>query len=234
MRLLHLSDSHGSFIQLPSLRGVDAVVHSGDFLPNKTRGNLQTEPAYQLNWLHRYKDVLQAWMPSPMPFLFCRGNHDFMDPVPVLQSFGINAIDITNKFVEVSGVGFYGFPYIPRIAGEWFGELEMRPMQKELETLVRVLDSLLRPDVLVCHGPMYNVLDLAGGERCGSKDLAHAVFSVAKHFPKHFLCGHIHESHGQSFMERESGERMHVSNAATTFHVFEVLDSVGVKERALE
>ena len=220
MRLLHLSDNHGSFEMLP-LRGVDAVVHSGDFMPNKTRGNLQIEPAYQKNWLHRYKDVLRAWMPPPMPFLFCRGNHDFMDPVPALQSFGLNAIDITNKFVEQGGVTFYGFPYVPWFTGEWCGELEMWQMQKELETLVQVLDDK-KPDVLVCHGPMYNVMDLAYGERCGSKDLAHAVFSVAKHFPKHFLCGHIHESHGESYMERSSGERMHLSNAATTFHVFEV------------
>jgi hypothetical protein len=265
MRLLHLSDNHGSFDTLP-LQGVNAVVHSGDFMPNKTRGNLMIEPYYQRDWLERYKDVLKMWMPPPMPFLFCRGNHDFMDPVPVLRSFGINAINITNKFVVVGpekcrncgmvverdypmnptgdyscdrknvphvwegGVSFYGFPYIPWIAGEWFGELETRPMQKELETLVHVLDTL-KPDVLVCHGPMHNVLDLSRGERCGSKDLAHTVFSVAKHFPKHFLCGHIHESHGEGFMERESGERMHVSNAATTFHVFEVPDSVGVKER---
>lgn len=222
MRLVHLSDSHGRFYTVPR-RGIDATIHSGDFLPNKTRGNLDIEPVYQEEWLLRHKPIFLEWMPLPMPFLFCRGNHDFMNPVPILQEMGINAIDISGQIAVVGDLKFFGFPFTPWFTGEWWGELTTREMTMAMEGLLLVLERD-KPDVLVSHGPMYGILDEAYGENCGSKDLFHLLTHVTKHLPKLFLCGHIHESHGEFPRPIHSvgGQQMRVFNSATTFHVIEV------------
>jgi len=209
VRILHISDTHGL---LPELRtGADIIVHSGDFLPNRTRGVRAIEEPFQAQWIRDNADRLKAWL-GGRPFLFCQGNHDFIDPVPELKEAGINAIDLTMQYiVEHNGVRFFGFPWVKYFTGEWNWEAEERDIVRHLRLVPPV-------DVLVTHGPIYGVLDQnIYRTRCGSQALKDFLRDVPTP-PKYVLHGHIHEAAGHTGWSRG----IIVSNAAGIQQVWEI------------
>ncbi len=216
MQLLHISDTHGLIPQL-DLDEVDIVVHSGDFLPNKTRGHLPIEEEFQVQWMRDNRGALLS-MPrdrvngGDAPFLICRGNHDFINPAEYLPW----ATDLSSQVVEVQGVKFFGHPYTPWFTGEWWGELNERQETHAMEGLLMVLERD-KPDVLVSHGPMFGVLDKNSyGQHCGSTKLRDLLMHVTSHLPKVMLHGHIHESAGRSRMTSAHGQDIRIYNSATT------------------
>ncbi len=117
MHLIHISDSHGTFSELPA--GGDVIVHSGDMMPNSTRGDRDVEPAFQARWLHNNAYRFREWLDG-RTMLLCRANHDFTASVqPIMQGAGVNVVDITNRLYEFGGHTFYGFPYVNYLCGEW-------------------------------------------------------------------------------------------------------------------
>src|SRR5690606_37307121 len=115
MKILHISDWHGELSLIPQILELsyDVVIASGDMIPNWGRGDRETNEKYQPIWLNKNKDAF-AQMIGSRPFLYCEGNHDFVDPC--LQLGGTN---ISYKKVNVLGFDIYGFPAIPYIIGEW-------------------------------------------------------------------------------------------------------------------
>ena len=221
MRILHISDTHGLIPRL-DLDGIEAVVHSGDFLPNKTRGgnsyNVSLETEFQRDWTARNFDDLMEMVPDPIPLLICRGNHDFINPSEYL---GVNARDLSGQLVEVCGIKFFGFPFTPWLAGEWWGELTLRQEEHAMEGLLLVLERD-KPDVLVSHGPMHGVLDRnRDGVHCGSTKLRKLLMHTTKHLPKVMLHGHIHEHAGKTMMT-STGRDMHVFNSATIVQTIDI------------
>ncbi len=214
MKILHLSDTHGLIPKL-DLDGIDVVVHSGDFLPNKTRGFLPIEEPFQVQWMRDNHSTLRLMMvPSGVPFLVLRGNHDFINPAEYLFDC---AWDLSGKLVTVNGVKFFGYPFTPLFTGEWWGELTPRQEEAAMEGLLLVLERD-KPDVLVSHGPMYGLLDRnRQGERCGSQPLRDLLMLKTKHLPKIMLHGHVHEDHGKAVC----GD-MRVYNSATIAQVVEL------------
>jgi Icc-related predicted phosphoesterase len=209
MRILHISDTHGT---LPPLLedGVDVVVHSGDFLPNRTRGIRAVEEVFQPAWVHENAARLRGWM-GDRRLLVCAGNHDFVDPAPLLREAGLNAVSITDRLHDEDSVGFYGFPWVPFFTGEWNYELGLVPLTNATIAVEEMLNQGAI-DVLVSHGPLYGVRDRnADGENCGSLPMRYAL-QAARHAPRAFLCGHIHEARGRQTWSRG----IHVSNAALT------------------
>ena len=200
MRILHLSDNHGLFYPLENS---DIICHTGDLLPNKSYGTRCIEEKFQDNWVKLNLDRFKAWI-GDRPFFYTAGNHDFIDPVPLLQSVGIDAFNVHDGFgMEYNGVTFAGFPWIKWFTGMWNREID------EIEIAERL--TVLPPcDILMTHSPMYGVLDRNyDGERCGSTSLRDYM---KKFKGKALLCGHIHESAG---IQRWSNDIL-VSNAATT------------------
>lgn len=225
MRIAHISDTHGGFPTLP--KNVDIVVHSGDFIPNgryltlNSRVNLEMELNIQAQWLERKGRKIREWL-GGRKFLFCCGNHDFVCPVEIMQSFGIDAHSITEKEYTFEEKTFYGFPYIPYIDGMWNFERTAFEMSKEAETLRETLKHI-PVDILVSHCPPHGVLDYVVnmyGDRhhLGNTFMA-SMFSwdtdVPK--PKTLLCGHVHESHGVQY-----AFDMLVSNAATVVNIINI------------
>lgn len=193
----------------------DVIVHSGDLLPNRSFGFSAIEETFQPCWLETEADRLRAWIGS-RPFLFCPGNHDFVDPVPYLRAAGVDARSICDSFLDVDGVGFYGFPWVP-IFGSWNWMANSAERRHRLAPAVDLLNQGAI-DVFVGHGPMYGVLDRNGNEeRCGSHVVREALQDV-RHPPKLFLHGHIHEAAGLIGWSRG----VIVSNAACTQRVLEV------------
>lgn len=223
MRLCHVSDTHGHF---PTLYGrFDVVVHSGDFFPNSAHlstGNKQLEMAFQLDWLRQQAPTIKQWLRGH-PFLFTLGNHDFLHADLVTMTLSeagiLNARCLHDRVVNHDGVSFYGFPYVPAINGRWNYERELPEMQDEVDRMVKKLNAE-KVDVLVCHAPLANALDLhMGNFHLGSTVITNALdYSLEKDkVPSHYLCGHIHEAAG---VHVRNG--MLVSNAAVTQHVIEL------------
>jgi Icc-related predicted phosphoesterase len=213
LKLIHVSDTHGT---LPLLMGdASLVVHSGDGLPNQTRGG-PGEPEFQRHWVRANAERFRAWLDG-RTLLYCRGNHDFICPCETLNQFDIDARPLTNRRQVYDGVQFYGFPYVNPIAGEWFGELDFPDMCHALAPVLGMIDDG-EIDVLVAHAPPYGILDLASpGQRHGNRVMADAFAYKLTRVPKLYLCGHIHEAHGTSECLGVT-----VSNAATTQRVLEV------------
>jgi Icc-related predicted phosphoesterase len=204
--LLHISDTHGGLFPLDA--SGDVIVHSGDILPNRTRGIRPIEEAYQHACIERDADRLRAWI-GGRKLLLVPGNHDFIDVAAALRGIGIDATEIGEEPLDVDGVRFLGFKWVPWFTGEWNNEISEREMAERLRPIEGWLDTGTI-DVLVTHSPMYGVRDRnAAGERCGSRALRD-VLQRARHLPSFLLHGHIHEASGYQGWSRG----MVVSNAA--------------------
>lgn len=184
MKICHISDTHGAFPPLPDC---DLVVHSGDFMPNRTRGIRPVEETFQTEWLRSKLRRTREWL-GDRPLYFCPGNHDFVDPTVMWREAGLTALNLELRQPEFGGLVFAGFPWVPYFTGEWNYETSEAEIGLRLEQL--------RPcDVLVCHGPPKGVQDRNGNERCGSWALR-SWCQTNSWVPKYLLCGHIHTAFG--------------------------------------
>ncbi len=221
MKILHFSDNHSTLPPFPA-EEYDIIVCSGDFLPNgQNYLNRKEELKYQENWVRENKQRLVDWIGSKR-FLFCAGNHDFYDPIPLMRQFGIDAYNITNAHHEFDGVQFYGFPYIPYTGAMWNWETTPQMMSDLFENVIkRINDNQI--DVLVTHCPPYGYCDKEdsrGGQRFGSSVMVNMLKYRAEKLPQLMLCGHVHEA--KSFADYPysgSNPKMLISNAATRVQI---------------
>jgi len=175
------------------------VVHSGDFMPNETRGDWSVEPKFQEDWLRRRMKKLKEWL-GDRPFLFVAGNHDFLEPERVedlLKAGGIRAVNVTKKLITWEDRTFYGIPFIPYLQGEWNWERRSQDMWQEFRW---IQDELKMADVLLAHCPPSMILDL----QRGNIHLYNFLFYESDHRVKAVLSGHVHGGFGrQTIQEME-------------------------------
>lgn len=118
------------------------------------------------------------------------GNHDFiLADSNVGRGFYLtNAIYLEDSGCEIDGVKFWGSPYAPAF-GPW---VFMKNRGNEIAKHWGLIPNDI--DVLITHGPPYNILDKESrGEHCGCWDLKQAIEKIK---PKIHIFGHIHESYG--------------------------------------
>lgn len=225
MKLMHVSDTHGCFPDLPG--EFDAVVYSGDFFPfnyreshegralelypNRNSETRQAEIEFQKTWMLRRIDTLKDQVKGK-PIVWSSGNHDFFNPCDMLNEHGVRAVNIDNKVMEYMGLVWYGFPYVPMLRNAWNFERDDKELKHEVQTFVQRLKEdgkLDKLDVLVAHCPPDGVLDFANKKRIGNKHMHSALFYQLQKPPQLYLCGHAHPSNGLDKM----GDIV-VSNAA--------------------
>jgi Icc-related predicted phosphoesterase len=212
IKIAHFSDNHGGFGVMQMIRrmkDIDLIVCSGDFFPNGSRGEPDVEIPFQTKWFYNNLPQIKNVLGSEVPFLFVKGNHDFVDLAELLRDNGyINAHSITTEGVELFGKRFSGYGNIPLIQGEWNGE----STATELAGLT--FDTLeSQPDILVVHAPPCGILDHAGyGNRALSSALAYNAHNIT-----HAMFGHSHEGRGTT---EEMG--IFFSNAATTLNILTI------------
>lgn len=210
-RLTHVSDTHGILPHIPS--SSLAIIHSGDMAPNLTRGDAKTEEPYQQEWWNRKLQQIQDII-GDRYFLYIPGNHDYWDPETLLQNAGVKAHNLTGKVLNCLGLTFYGFPWIPYIAGEWNYEIHTPGMSRRVCAIPEC-------DILVAHCPPFGICaDLEDGKGNGNSVLLNWLNYQASRLPQYLLCGHFHESRGIA-KYGDLGE-MTVSNAATVQHTFNI------------
>jgi len=222
MRIAHISDSHGNFPAIPD--ECDIVVHSGDFLPDSNiywrQNNKIMDMKIQRDWLEDNMHSLKYWL-KDKPFLFCSGNHDFLDANLVenmLCSGEIEAICLNDKITNYEGTYFYGFPYTPEYTGLMAYERNPSEMLVETDKMAQKLNQEL-VNVIVAHAPVYQILDVAHNQHIGIKQMSSALqFKIHKDMmPTHYLHGHCHQGKGIK-ME----QNILFSNAATAVHIIEI------------
>ena len=210
MKIYHCSDWHGQ-LSIDS-EDCDIIICSGDLLPNKSRGKLEIEVPFQTDWVNKNIDKFVALIGSKR-FLFCSGNHDFIDPCPILKNAGLNAININDSFVEIEDIKFFGFPWVPFIANEWNFELLDADLGLKTQSILGSIISQI--DVLVCHCPPYGFRDSEGGRMFGNSYLSSLLYYGCEKWPRLILTGHLHGGFGT--VEMPNGEtrgQCIVSNAA--------------------
>lgn len=221
MTILHVSDLHGYFPNLPS--GSDVIVSSGDFYkhhqrkPNYGPERRKEEIEFQKDWLkYKLKDF-KKWLDG-RPFLWCSGNHDFFNPCELLNANGIEAIDLDEKAVEYKGLVWYGFPWVRYITGEWNWEAEPKKWKEETQNIISNLKNnncLDKLDILVAHSPPMGIVDAIKYEgRVGNPNMLPIIDYALQKPLQLYLTGHIHEANGWS----RRGDTLY-SNAATSYRV---------------
>lgn len=185
MRIAHASDLHGHYEILDRVNGVvpDLWVLTGDFFPNRTRGDIEVELAFQAQWFG-FKSFSIRRRLLGAPVLIVPGNHDYADLAAHLYRDGVNAREVTPEGCTFRGLTFAGFGHIPFVAGEWNRE----STTAELHDLThRTLDC--DPDVLLTHCPPDGILN---GIFPGNGPLVTAL-TYRPHKVTHHLFGHAHE-----------------------------------------
>lgn len=222
MRIAHISDTHGRFFEPKGY--YDAVVHSGDILPDPPPEVFLTgsPEKYQFEWLSERVEDFRLYY-GRKPFFYTPGNHDWINSFSMeelLQSNGINAHCLQDKIVSVNNVNFYGFPYIPPINGRFAYETVLDDMVQRVDEMVSKINNTY-VDVIVAHCPPAGCLDLefSQRQRFGNGPMATALdFKINPDMmPGYYLTGHIHGSKGVAMRNG-----MLVSNAATTSQIIEI------------
>lgn len=177
MKIISVADTHASHRDLKVPDG-DIFIHAGDISYfNRSRKHYIDFNEWIGGLPHKYKLVIP-------------GNHDkrfqyHPEEIPELTS---NYIYLNDKEIVIDGIKFYGSGYTPWFYG-WAFNLPRGPKLAEKWSLIPE-DC----DVLITHGPPFQICDSAGGIDVGCEDLLKRVFEVK---PKLHLFGHVHESRGK-------------------------------------
>ncbi len=185
VKIVCTSDTHSKHKQVPIPDG-DIFIHAGDLTP---RGN-HNEFISVGNWFRSLKNKFKHR-------IFIAGNHDFSlmwNKRMILGSyFDSDVIYLEDSGVNLEGLNIYGSPWVP-----WFNNWAFMKEDAELKPHWDEIPD--DTNVLITHGPPYNILDMESEpRRCGSSSLAERVKQL-KHL-KHHIFGHIHESYGETLID---------------------------------
>jgi len=194
MKIIIISDTHGKHdllydkflkdIEEKFLDEETMLIHAGDV--TKLGHNIEL-----LDFLDWYQNLRFTYK------IFIAGNHDFMLEMKynTIDYYYIireqikkrNIYYLESETINIDGIKIYGSPYTPEFRNWSFmynrqlGELIWADIEKDT-------------DIIVSHGPAYNILDKATkGDNTGCKDLYNKILEIK---PKLHICGHIHEARG--------------------------------------
>lgn len=223
MKIIHLSDTHGFFPDIPEC---DLVIHSGDFFTNCVGDNPSIQKEFQKDWLASRINTIVNWI-GPRPFFFCSGNHDYIDShfQRMLNENGApKARCLNDKLYSWEGLTFYGFPYINVTGGDWNFELSPEKMTRMVSHLKNQISSLDKPlDFFIAHSPPKGILDSYRGISYGVVDFSDWIRDDFESYPSYSLFGHIHSAHGKKILtDPISKTTKSFINSATTISIIEV------------
>ena len=188
MKITFISDTHNKHKQLPELPGGDLLIHSGDTTSKGYAGEI---------------DSFCKWFDSIPNYnckIFIVGNHDWgfqnnRDSIDEILSKYPDIIYLQDSFCvyvdeEGESVKIYGSPWQPEFHN-WAFNLPRNSLEIKAKWEMIPDDT----DILVTHGPPYEILDKAYGNPMplGCELLAEAVLEKK---PKIHAFGHIHGGYG--------------------------------------
>jgi len=179
LKIVFISDTHGFHNQLKDLEG-DIIIHAGDISKRGT----QKEIIDFINWF------------KILPFehkVFIGGNHDFfleeaLD-FEIQELIPESIIYLNDSGAQIHGINIWGSPIQPWFHNWAFNRGRGPEIKKHWDLIPN------STDILITHGPPYNILDLTNQNlNVGCEDLLNKVLTVK---PKIHAFGHIHEDYGQ-------------------------------------
>lgn len=178
MKFVAISDTHCRHRSIRIPKG-EVLIHAGDLGYRSSREEVE--------------DFLDWFGKQPHPHkIFIAGNHDFFfekqKPALIQRLLPESVHYLKDDCVLINGIKVWGSPYTP-----WFHRWAFN--KRRGEPLVRHWNKIpADTDILLTHGPVYGILDIAGNDRhAGDLDLLKRVLELK---PKVHVCGHIHESYG--------------------------------------
>ena len=204
IKIAAISDMHGMLEGLDP-RGCEICVIAGDFSEQTGFGHGAMKE--QRDWIH---DEFFEWTGcfSDTTFIVVAGNHDLcLDPVMTSRYSGenwkiewpSNVKYLHDSGVEVSGLKFYGTPWVPIINYMWAFEGERDKLKKQFSAIPENVDILVTHSPPRLPGYLGDVsLEFgADSDKFGSSELADAIFEKK---PRRVFCGHIHSGSHNPFM----------------------------------
>ncbi len=195
IKIAHFSDIHGhlSILKDKIPDDVDLIISTGDIFPNLTRGIVDVEERFQLRWFDDNYPEIKSLLKGK-PIICVQGNHDFVCLASLLRKEGHLAKKVISGMpVDMFGIRFAGFPGIPYIQGEWWGEFDQDYFLKFVKEAID-----LAPDVLLTHAPPDGILH--SPRYSGIRALTNAI-NYGEFEPEYHLYGHSHEGFGQATIE---------------------------------
>lgn len=207
MDIVLISDTHGLHEKLTLPEG-DMLIHAGDF----TRLGGVEEVGLFNEWLltlpFKYKIVIA-------------GNHEksFENQSSLARSILTSCIYLENSGVEIEGIKFWGSPVTPKFFNWAFN----KERGQEIKFYWDIIPEDI--DVLITHGPPYEILDFTFAEvHAGCEELRKKIFDLPN--LKLNVFGHIHEGYGTckinnvTFINASSLNRHYSTiNKALTFSI---------------
>lgn len=182
MKIWAFSDTHGKqgFINPPA--DIEMAIFAGD--AGTFKNPRHCLPDY-LNFLTWYGNL-------DIPYkIMINGNHctafeqGFITRADIPESI----IYLENESVEIEGIKIYGSPQTPKFYN-WAYNVPRDKISVYWDAIPN--DT----DILVTHGPPYNILDRCeDGYRAGCHHLESRVLEVK---PRYHIFGHIHEDGGKT------------------------------------
>lgn len=196
MKIVAISDTHFAFTNTTGLvPDGDVLLHAGDLMYS----------GYPDEWQSRIDSL--AALPHETKILV-PGNHDFH-----IQNYnGIARAELRRRAKTTlldggmlqlkNGLTVLSVPFVTGLEG-WAYNVEEEGLARYMA--IATDDGTTVPDIVVSHGPMYQVLDAVHPVKAAAKDRMHVgSWALKKWFddlsvkPKVFIHGHIHESYGRT------------------------------------
>ena len=208
-KIAGISDIHGMMFDRDEETGdfsteidypeADVLCIAGDVLRNYSPMR-QEDAVLQLGELHFLNKFLGTLKEKGTykEIIFVAGNHDFAFQLQSQAARQIltNAIYLEDSGVAIDGVKFYGSPWQP-----WFYDWAFNFPQgfKAGREAAETCWGKIPDDtnVLITHGPPYEILDLTAGlQRVGCPYLHRRVMELCEKELKLHIFGHIHYDYG--------------------------------------
>lgn len=184
MKILHISDTHGSHSLLQIQQDLDMIIFSGD--ESNYYDSWKNEPECRdfINWFANQNVKYKVMIAGNHSAYIASNTREFRQLCK-----DKNIIYLENEEVVIEGLKIWGSPYSPTF-GNWHFMKSRDKMHKLWQNIPQ--DT----DILITHTPPKGCLDLSYNrdynlEFCGCNSLLKHVFRVK---PKLHLYGHIHNS----------------------------------------
>lgn len=182
MKILCISDTHGKheLFSQSDFKGVDMIIHAGDFSNHKNPGINANEAIDFLRWY----DDLEV---ECHKILVC-GNHETSVEAKMINPNEYeNIIYLEHEGVDVEGISIFGSPYTPAF-NQWAFNVKATKINEYWEQVPKKID------ILITHGPPKGILDLCYDSKgrlkySGDKALFNHVERVE---PAYHIFGHLH------------------------------------------
>lgn len=217
LKIISISDTHGLHKEVCVPKS-DLLVHTGDFC----------------NWgtLVEIIDFANWFMQQDARYKICiAGNHDlYVEKNPemvrnIFKERGI--IYLQDELVEINGFKIYGSPFTPLFC-DWAFMLPRDEIYNKKWS--KIPEDV---DILLTHGPAYNILDGVnchrsrpelGQEHVGCKGLLDRIMELPN--LKLHICGHIHGAYGKKVVKSADNKRkITMINASVCTEDYEPLNS---------